>query len=169
MVDYLDLPRDFRFMTKRIKGLAARQAENFGHVLLECARRFDQLGQARLNAKLGEEIARPSVMRLVPHMPPDGIRPTELARRADISKQAVGQTLAFLEEHGLVEYAPDPSDGRAFIVRMTDFGVEASLLGLEALAQVQREVEQSVGREVVEQTFAGLRQILASLAARQDV
>ena len=156
-------------MPKQMNKLAARQAENFGHVLLECARRFDQLGQARLNAKLGEEIARPSVMRLIPHMPPEGIRPTELARRADISKQAVGQTLAFLEAHGLVEYAPDPSDGRALIVRMTDLGVEASLLGLEALAQVQREVEHSVGRGIVEQTFAGLRHILAELEARQDI
>jgi DNA-binding MarR family transcriptional regulator len=155
-------------MPKQMNGLAARQAENFGHVLLECARRFDQLGQARLNARLGEEIARPSVMRLIPHMPPEGIRPTELARRADISKQAVGQTLAFLEEHGLVEYAPDPSDGRAFIVRMTDLGAEAWLLGLEALAQVQREVEHNVGRDVVEKTFAGLRHILAALEARQD-
>jgi DNA-binding MarR family transcriptional regulator len=145
--------------------LAADQQASFGHTLLECARRFDQRGQARVNAELGEPIARPAVMRLVPHMPPEGIRPTELARRADISKQAVGQTLAFLESRGLVEYARDPADGRARIVRMTAAGVAASRLGLAALAQVQAEVEDRVGAAVVAQTFAGLRAILAVLEA----
>lgn len=148
--------------------LAADQLGSFGHTLLECARRFDLLGQARLNAALGEDIARPSVMRLVLHMSPEGIRPTELARRVDISKQAVGQTLSFLEERGLIEFAPDPADRRALIVRMTDVGEEAWRLGLEALGEVQREVEARVGAETVARTFSGLRMILAALDAAED-
>lgn len=147
---------------------AAEPHDDFGPTLLECARLFDQLGQARLNEELGEQIARPSVMRLVPHMPPEGIRPSELARRADITKQAVGQTLGFLEEHGLVEYAPDPSDGRALIVRMTGLGVEASRLGVAALAGVQRDVEKRVGADVVAHTLAGLRAILDVLRAWEE-
>lgn len=153
-------------MQKHVDGLAADQQRSFGHTLLECARLFDELGQERLNAELGEDIARPSVMRLVPHMPAEGIRPTELARRADISKQAVGQTLGFLEERGLVEFAPDPEDGRALIVRMTDVGVEASRLGLEALGRVERDVAERVGADVIAATFAGLREILAVLESR---
>lgn len=153
-------------MQENIEGLAEDQQSSFGHTLLECARLFDQLGQARLNADLGEDIARPSVMRLVPHMPPEGIRPTELARRADISKQAVGQTLAFLEERGLVEFAPDPVDGRALIVRMTDVGTEAWRLGLEALGKVERDVAKRVGEDVVATTFAGLRKLLVVLESR---
>lgn len=154
--------------SRNVRDLTTAQQASFGHILLECARRFDQLSQARLNAELGEPIARPSVMRLVPHLPPEGIRPTELAQRADISKQAVGQTLAFLEERGFVEFAPDPSDGRARIVRMTNLGVASSRLGLAALAQVQTEVEQRVGTDVVAKTFAGLRAILAALEAEPE-
>ena len=160
------MPRKPR--TRAVRELTTAQESSFGHILLECARRFDQMGQARLNAELGEPIARPSVMRLVPHLPPEGIRPTELARRADISKQAVGQTLAFLEERGLVEFASDPSDGRARIVRMTALGVASSRLGLAALAQVQNEVEQRVGADVVASTFAGLRAILAALETERS-
>ncbi|HSK17775.1 MAG TPA: MarR family transcriptional regulator [Longimicrobiales bacterium] len=154
-------------MRKHMDVLTADQQRSFGHTLLECARLFDQLGQERLNADLGEDIARPSVMRLIPHMPAEGIRPTELARRADISKQAVGQTLAYLEERGLVEFAPDPADGRALIVRMTDVGAEASRLGLKALGKVEREVAKRVGSDVIAATFAGLREILAALESRE--
>lgn len=175
MPDYIVNPLDYwpeagerSAMGDQLEELAADQHGSFGHILLECARRFDQLGQARLNEELGEYLARPSVMRLVPYMRPQGIRPTELARRADISKQAVGQTLALLEERGLVEFAPDPTDRRAVIIRMTDKGVESSRLGLAALSKVQQEVEARVGSDVVAQTFAGLRAILAALEAWGD-
>jgi DNA-binding MarR family transcriptional regulator len=143
--------------------LRRAQEASFGHTLLASARLYDQRGQARLNAELGEPLARPAVMRLVPYVTAEGIRPTELARLTDVSKQAVGQTLTYLEERGLVEFAPDPSDGRAVLVRMTEAGREMSRRGLEALARVQREVEERVGAELVAKTLAGLRMILSAL------
>lgn len=150
---------------RTVEALAAEQRGSFGHTLLACGRLYDQLGQARLNAELGDAVARPSVMRLVPHVTAEGVRPTELARRTDVSKQAVGQTLAFLESRGLVEFAPDPVDGRALLVRMTPAGLESARLGLGALAGVQQELEQRVGADVIADTFGGLRRILAALEA----
>jgi DNA-binding MarR family transcriptional regulator len=149
--------------TKTSRTLEAEQQASFGHTLLAAARLYDELGQARLNAALGEELARPSVMRLIPHVTRAGIRPTELARLADVTKQAVGQTLARLEAQGLVEFAPDPSDGRAVLVRMTEAGEESARAGLAALAAVQRELARRVGRDVVESAFVALRRILAEL------
>jgi DNA-binding MarR family transcriptional regulator len=145
--------------------LEAEQQASFGHVLLAAARLYDGLGQARLNEALGEDVARPSVMRLIPYVTRAGIRPTELARLADVTKQAVGQTLARLEEQGLVEFAPDPSDGRAVLVRMTRAGEDAALAGLRALADVQRQLERRVGGDVVTAAFVALRGILAELEA----
>lgn len=150
-------------MRKREQETGEEEQSNFGHVLLACARLYDELGQARLNETLGEELARPSVMRLVPHVTEAGIRPTELARRVDVSKQAVGQTLARLEERGLVEYRADPTDGRAVLVRMTARGRRSARQGLAALERVRAEVESRVGAGVVEETFAGLRVILSAL------
>lgn len=146
--------------------LGRLQQASFGHTLLAVARLFDLLGQERLNAKLGADVARPSVMRLVPHMDRRGVRPSELARLTDVTKQAVGQTLRELEERGLVEYAPDPSDGRAVLVRMTAAGEAAARLGLEALSEVERELAEAVGGDVVTSTFAGLQAIMAALEAR---
>ena len=48
-----------------------------------------------------------------------GDRPSRIARRLGVSKPAVGQLVAELEREGLVERVPDPSDGRAYLVRPT--------------------------------------------------
>jgi DNA-binding transcriptional ArsR family regulator len=109
--------------------LEAAQDGSFGHTLLACARHYDELGQARLNEEVGAVLARPAVMRLVPHVTVDGIRATELARRTDVTKQAVSQTLSRLRDLGLVELVPDPTDGRAQLVRMTKAGVEVGWSG----------------------------------------
>jgi DNA-binding MarR family transcriptional regulator len=146
-------------MTKVRRTLAEAQEQSFGQILIACAHLLDRRGQARLNAALGEELARPSVMRLIPYLTPEGIRTTELARQVDVSKQAVSQTLAILEERGLVEYTPDSSDGRARLVRMTGEGARMAGIGLSVLAEIQREIEARVGCDVIATTFLGLQEI----------
>ena len=49
----------------------------------------------------------------------------ELARAEAVKPQSMGATLGVLEEEGLVERTPHPSDGRQFLVRLTRKGVEA--------------------------------------------
>lgn len=49
----------------------------------------------------------------------------ELARAEAVKPQSMGATLAVLEEEGLVERAPHPSDGRQFLFRLTRQGIEA--------------------------------------------
>jgi len=58
------------------------------------------------------------------HLPTEGCRLTELARRAGISKQAMGQHVAELEDLGYLDCAADPDDGRAKIVHFSDAGLD---------------------------------------------
>src|SRR5919199_2989010 len=58
-----------------------------------------------------------------------GSRLTELAERSGITKQAVGEAVAELEQLGYVERVPDPSDGRAKIIRLTPRGLDGCLTG----------------------------------------
>jgi DNA-binding MarR family transcriptional regulator len=51
-----------------------------------------------------------------------GSRLTELAERAGLSRQAVGEIADDLERLGYVERVPDPSDGRAKLIRPTERG-----------------------------------------------
>ena len=48
----------------------------------------------------------------------DGSRLTDLAGRANMTKQSVGEAASDLELRGYVERVPDPEDGRAKIIRL---------------------------------------------------
>jgi DNA-binding MarR family transcriptional regulator len=137
---------------------------SFGHTLFTCARLLDEVAQAEVNREAGKRVARPALMRLLQHLDFEGIRPTELARRVDVSKQAVGQALAELEAQGLVEAVADDSDGRAHKVRLTAQGGAAFAHGLGVLAFFTRALEVEVGAQKVAQTFEGLRALEAVLA-----
>jgi DNA-binding MarR family transcriptional regulator len=58
--------------------------------------------------------------RLMMGIDPDGTRLSVLAERAQIAKQTATALVDKLERAGYVERVPDPTDGRARLVRMTD-------------------------------------------------
>ncbi len=98
--------------------------------------------------------------RLLAMLPPDGERLTGLAADSGLTKQALAQALAPLEAGGYVEVLPDPSDGRARLVRLTDRGREADAAVRGRLADVERDWARRVGEE----RYAVARAVLADLA-----
>jgi DNA-binding MarR family transcriptional regulator len=58
----------------------------------------------------------------------------ELARREQITPQAMGVTIASLEQRGLVARSADASDGRRSILSLTPSGQEAVHSGRSAMA-----------------------------------
>jgi DNA-binding MarR family transcriptional regulator len=52
----------------------------------------------------------------------DGLRPSELAARNQLSRQTINDLLSDLENRGYLERTLDPTDGRARIVRLTERG-----------------------------------------------
>jgi DNA-binding MarR family transcriptional regulator len=95
---------------------------------------------------------------------PEGTRLTELAARAECTKQAVGEAVTDLERLGYVERIPDPSDRRAKIVRLSELGREAQGLGLRLLAEVERDWAERFGEEAV----AALRSMLEDVAFSRE-
>jgi len=81
---------------------------------------------------------------------PEGTRLTELADLAGHTKQAVGEFVCDLEARGYVERVPDPADGRAKIIRLTDQGAEAKATALEIFAEIEAEWAERIGPERVE-------------------
>lgn len=87
----------------------------------------------------------------------DGItRPSELARRIGISRQAVQQLLVDMEKRKLVKLVPDPNDARAKIVCYNEQGLEIGRVAINALARIDNEIEKRLGKEAL----AELRRIL---------
>src|SRR5512146_3013582 len=76
---------------------------------------------ANLNAAGFDDVRLPHMAAL--QFPgPDGARPTTLAERAGMSKQAMTQLLGSLETLGYLKRAASADEGRARVVRFTPRG-----------------------------------------------
>ena len=88
-------------------------------------------------------------------------RPTELARRAGVTPQAMAEIIRYLEGHGYAERVPDPSDGRARIVTLPPRGHQAAAVAGRVFTGLEAKWEQVLG----ESRMAQLRAMLAELAS----
>ncbi|MGA7205461.1 MAG: hypothetical protein WBX27_12620 [Specibacter sp.] len=103
---------------------------------------------------------RPSHYRVMSLIPGEGLRLSELAERAAITKAGIGQFSRYLEREGYVRLAADPSDNRAKIVTLTPAGVDAVELSLAIIADTERSWSQALGNE----RYRELRSALFELA-----
>lgn len=109
---------------------------------------------------------RPAHMSILQHVdhPPSGTRITELAERAMMTKQSMGQLVADMAERGLVELTTDPRDGRAKIVRLTDRGWKMH----ETAGDIAKGLEADWSSRLGPQKFQDLKQLLKDLIASLD-
>jgi DNA-binding MarR family transcriptional regulator len=122
---------------------AAKRASAL-QLLFRAGRLLNERGVERVRAR-GREPASTAHTAVLPHIDLAGTRLTEIARRMRISKQAVNQTVAELERVGMVKRVPDPTDGRARLVRFTARGRRELLAGLDILGELQRDVAAAIG------------------------
>ena len=106
------------------------------------------LAQARLMAGIGDE----------------GNRLTDLASRAQITKQSAGFLIDQVERLGYVERVPDPTDARARLIRLAPRGREAQRDARRVEREIHREWEQHLGPE----RMAALQDALTSLREITD-
>lgn len=90
---------------------------------------------------------------------PQGERPSELAARLRVSKQALNHLLGQLERRGYLERQTDPEDGRSRRIALTSRGVRAALVIREAVAEMEERWAQQLGPR----RFNQLRRLLADL------
>lgn len=93
-------------------------------------------------------------------LPPEGCRVTELADQANTSKQAIGYLVDYLEERGYLERVPDPTDGRAQIVRRTERGWEVNRTAWHVVRDIQHEWAQQLGEERMAAMLASLNELV---------
>ncbi|MES2638959.1 MAG: MarR family transcriptional regulator [Myxococcota bacterium] len=138
---------------------------SLGHLLFRTARILNELGVARSSAEFGIPGLRAAHMGVLPHLDLSGTRATEIARRMGISKQAVGELLDEIEAFGVIERVPDPTDGRARIVRFTERGRAGLLVGLGVLAGIEAELAARIGADTVARLKADLSVALPAIEA----
>ena len=92
-----------------------------------------------------------------------GLRLTELAERTHTTKQALRYTINQLEAAGYVERVPDPTDGRAKIIRFTERGWQLRRVGDEIIASIEHECVQRLGEERMRQFEALMKDVSSVL------
>lgn len=91
---------------------------------------------------------------------PQGVRPSDLAARLRISKQALNHLLTQLEKLGYISRHPDPDDLRSKRITLTARGNSAVGVIREAVA----EIEASWARQLGARRFDELRRLLLDVS-----
>jgi DNA-binding MarR family transcriptional regulator len=90
------------------------------------------------------------------HLSLEGSRLSELAERAGMSKQAMGDLVTQCEAWALIQRQPDPQDARAKRIVFTETGLAWLRAFEQAVAQAEAEFKQEVGAEVATVVSLGL-------------
>jgi DNA-binding MarR family transcriptional regulator len=155
------LPYDFRMTADD-----AWRTTHLGRLLGHAMRRFDArvlhlmahdidvpLALSNLAARAQISAAHIHVTR---HLDLQGTRLTELAQKAGMSKQAMGDLVDQCEAWGLVTREPDARDARARVVQFTPTGLLWLQAFKDAVAQAEREFRVEVGPDVATVVKIGL-------------
>lgn len=117
---------------------------NLGRLLNEAVHRFESRVLALL-AEQGFGEVRLAHIGVTRNLDVGGTRATELAQRASMTKQAMGELIEQCVALGLVRRELDPADRRAKIVRFTDHGLHFLDMFRRAVATAQAELGERLG------------------------
>lgn len=127
--------------------------------LLTAVARFIESRHMEAFARAGYDDVRVSHNAVFTRIPSDGIRLTELAAQAGVSKQAMAELVAELVGKGYLQRVPDPADGRAKLLVMADRGARSHEATLRIFAEIESELAAVVGAERLE----GVRDVLTQM------
>jgi DNA-binding MarR family transcriptional regulator len=109
----------------------------------------------------GYEDLNPAHVGLFRYPTLDRQRPSEVAEQLRITRQSVNDLLGHLERRGYVTREPDPTDGRARMIRLTAKGRR-----LEKTINAQaKEAELKIAQWLGPESFSELRTTLETLAS----
>lgn len=148
-------------MSNRLPNTSSRDhPENLAILLREPFRAGSELLHRRF-AERGHPEIRPPHGNVMQFLDDDGTRVGVLAERAQMTRQSMAELVAHLERLGYVERVPDPSDGRAMLVRATTRGKQLYAIAREVIAEIEAEWTKRLGKAKMRR----LRQLLEELNA----
>ncbi len=88
---------------------------------------------------------KPAHSAVFAQIDPDGSRLTDLARRVNMSPQAMGELVDELEQLGYVVRRPDPMDRRAKLIILTKNGQACIAAGLATIDGIEQQLTDRLG------------------------
>jgi DNA-binding MarR family transcriptional regulator len=96
---------------------------------------------------------------LIPLFEEDGLRMSDIAHRARLSKQTMTTLVRLCERDGLVTRRPDPDDGRAARVHLTQRARASRLAAERVLAELEATVVAQVGERRATDLHRSIREV----------
>ncbi len=134
------------------------ETEHLNRMLLDAFRAVDRQVDAALEARGSSNLSPRHATALV-LIDKKGIRLTDLAARAGITKQAMMQVVNDLARFGLVTRSKDPNDARAKTVNLTAKGQKERAEASKAVSSAEQKVRRRLGPD----RYEALRATLATL------
>jgi DNA-binding MarR family transcriptional regulator len=109
------------------------------------------------------------------HLHTDGARAADMAVRAGITRQSMGEVIRDMVALDLVEMRSDPNDGRAKVVTYSEHGMAVAGDGFAYLGELERrfaeefgEEEYAIARDVLERLIDVLDRVAAEETQAAD-
>jgi len=132
--------------------------------LVHEADRSFNLHMVEVTHAAGRPEIKPSHNAVVAHLPSgEPRRAADLATRAGMTRQSMGELVRELEGFGLIEMVPDPQDGRAKLVSWTEDGLAMARIGKRHLASIEQRLEAEFGED-----YESARRVLERVAEVLD-
>ena len=107
---------------------------------------------------------RPAHAAVFQYLDDTGTTVSALAQRAQMTKQAMAELVAHLEQHGYVTRMPDSTDRRAKLVLPTDRGLRVLRAAQVLVPEIERRVADAIGEDRLQRLRADLDAIRAEFA-----
>jgi DNA-binding MarR family transcriptional regulator len=145
-------------MSARVEtGQARATTTNVGFLLAKASQRWNELLHEAFAARGFGEVRPAFGSILLPLFEEDGLRMGRLAARARLSKQTLTTLVRLMERDGLVTREPDPDDGRASRIRLTDRARAFAPVAEEVLGELE---ERLAGRVDVQALRQSLQEVM---------
>lgn len=132
--------------------------------LVDRANRALQAHMVEAAHRSGHPEFKPAHNAVFSTLPEEGARAADMAVRAGITRQSMGEVVRDLVDLGLLEMLPDPEDRRAKIVTYTEHGRSVAADGYQHLIEMERHFAEEFG----EQEYDTARDVLARLVEVLD-
>ncbi|HET7689971.1 MAG TPA: MarR family winged helix-turn-helix transcriptional regulator [Nocardioidaceae bacterium] len=120
----------------------------------------DMVQQAR---EAGYDTAKLAHNAVFGHLPLAGARSVDLAARAGMTRQSMGEVVRELVDLGVLEMQPDPEDRRAKLVTFSEAGKEQVRAGMAHISEFQRRLVAELGEDGYNSLCDGLRKVVELL------
>ncbi len=149
------LPMDERWRVTHLGRLMGHALRRFDARVLTLMARSAQAPLALSHLAARDQVGA-AIVHITRHLELTGSRLTELANRAGMTKQAMGDLVDQCIAWGLVRREPDPLDARAKRIVFTPAGLDWLLAFRQAVAQAEAEFRDQVGDAVATVVALGL-------------